>query len=149
MIYLIFTLFILYTIACCMDGPDLKPIWKTWLGKKLYHKAKYFWPELTYMFAPIEPPRIEYYHTDYKPIPIKCQTRISEMELFEQKMYGFNLTDEDPKEYCIKRAKERCIESLMHNVKNSGLIDTEVIEDPYSASINVISEIKILKNDYE
>ena len=34
---------------------------------------------------------------------------ISEMELFEQKMYGFNLTDEDPKNYFIKRAKERCI----------------------------------------
>ena len=33
----------------------------------------------------------------------------------------------------------------MYNVKNSGLIDTQVIEDPYSASINVIAEIKIMK----
>jgi len=144
MIYLFFTLFILYTIACCMDGPDLKPIWKTWLGKKLYHKAKYFWPELTHIFAPIEPPKVEYYHTDYKPISIKCQSRISKMELFEQKMYGFNLTDEDPKTYCINRAKERCIESLMYNVKNSGLIDIQVSENPYNANIDVTAEIKIL-----
>lgn len=144
MIYLFFTLFILYTIACCMDGPDLKPIWKKWLGKKLYNKAKYFWPALTYQFAPIEPPKIEYYHTDYKPIKIRCSNKISEMELYEQKINGFNLSDEDPKNYCINRAKERCIESLMYNVKNSGLIDTQVIEDPYSASINVMSEIKIL-----
>ena len=128
-----------------MDGPDLKPLWKTWLGKKLYHKAKYFWPELTYIFAPIEPPKVEYYHTDYKPIKLQCRNSISEMELYEQKMYGFNLSDEDPKNYCINRAKERCIESLMYNVKNSGLIDTQVIEDPYSASINVIAEIKLMK----
>lgn len=149
MIYLIFILFVLYTIACCMDGPDLKPIWKKWLGKKLYHKAKYFWPEFTYMFAPIDPPRIEYYHTDYKPISIKCQSRISEMELFKQKMYGFNLTDENPKNYYINRVKERCIESLIHNVKNSGLIDIQVSEDPYNASINVMTELKVLKNIFE
>ena len=31
----LFFLFVLYTIACCMDGPDLKPLWKRWLGKKL------------------------------------------------------------------------------------------------------------------
>ena len=35
MIYVIFTLFVLYTIACCMDGPDLKPLWKRWLGIRL------------------------------------------------------------------------------------------------------------------
>ena len=145
MIYLFFTLFILYTIACCMDGPDLKPIWKKWLGKKLYHKAKYFWPELTYMFAPIEPPRIEYYHTNYKPIPIKCHARISEMELYEQKMYGISL--EDPKEYCIKRASEKCIDALIYNLKNSDLINIDVEEDPYNASIDVMAELKVLKND--
>ena len=26
---------VIYTIACCMDGPDLKPKWKHWLGVKL------------------------------------------------------------------------------------------------------------------
>lgn len=31
----IFTLFILYTIACIMDGQDVKPLWKKWLGCKL------------------------------------------------------------------------------------------------------------------
>lgn len=32
---IIFILFVLYMIACCMDGPDLKPLWKRWLGIKL------------------------------------------------------------------------------------------------------------------
>lgn len=27
----IFSLFILYTIACIMDGQDVKPLWKKWL----------------------------------------------------------------------------------------------------------------------
>ncbi len=143
MIYLIFILFILYTIACCMDGPDLKPLWKTWLGKKLYDKAKYFWPELTYIFMPTEPPKVEYYKTTYEPVKLQCRNRISEIELYEQKMYG--ISSEDPKTYCINRAKENCIESLMYNIKNSGLIDTQVIEDPLRASINVIAEIKLMK----
>lgn len=32
-------MFIIYTIACCMDGPDLKPKWKYWLGSKLAEYA--------------------------------------------------------------------------------------------------------------
>lgn len=144
MIYVFFTLVILYTIASCLDGPDLKPLWKTWLGKKLYEKAKYFWPELTYIFIPNEPPKIEYYRTDYEPIKIQCRNRISEMEIYEQKMYGISY--EDPKEYCIKRASERCIDSVIYNLKNSDLINIDVIEDPYNASINVKAELKVLKH---
>ena len=33
------TLGILYTIACVMDGPDIKPLWKRWLGSKLEAQA--------------------------------------------------------------------------------------------------------------
>ena len=56
----------------------------------------------------------------------------------------YDISSEDPKTYCISRAKERCIESLMYNVKNSGLIDIQVSENPYNASIDVTAEIKIL-----
>jgi hypothetical protein len=34
----------------------------------------------------------------------------------------------------------------MYNVKNSGLIDIQVSEDPYNTSINVLAELKVLKN---
>lgn len=40
----LFFLFVLYTIACCMDGPDLKPRWKCWLGKKLEGYADSLYP---------------------------------------------------------------------------------------------------------
>lgn len=35
MIVTIFILFLLYMAACIMDGPDVKPLWKRWLGTKL------------------------------------------------------------------------------------------------------------------
>ena len=35
MIITIFILFVLYTLACIADGPDVKPLWKRWLGRKL------------------------------------------------------------------------------------------------------------------
>ena len=41
---IVFVLFILYTIACCMDGPDLKPRWKRWLGGRLERLANYYYP---------------------------------------------------------------------------------------------------------
>lgn len=39
------TLGILYTIACVMDGSDVKPLWKKWLGVKLAALADYYDPE--------------------------------------------------------------------------------------------------------
>lgn len=44
MVILLFSLFIIYTTACCMDGPDLKPKWKYWLGSKLEAMAVEFKP---------------------------------------------------------------------------------------------------------
>lgn len=44
MVILLFSLFIIYTTACCMDGPDLKPKWKYWLGSKLESMAVEFKP---------------------------------------------------------------------------------------------------------
>ena len=32
---IIFTIFTIYMTGCCMDGPDLKPRWRRWLGIKL------------------------------------------------------------------------------------------------------------------
>jgi len=38
------TLGVLYTVACVMDGQDVKPLWKRWLGKKLATVANYYYP---------------------------------------------------------------------------------------------------------
>lgn len=38
------TLGVLYTVACVMDGQDVKPLWKRWLGTKLANMAEYYKP---------------------------------------------------------------------------------------------------------
>lgn len=35
---------IVYLIACIMDGQDVKPLWKKWLGVKLANVADYYYP---------------------------------------------------------------------------------------------------------
>lgn len=40
--YILFVIF--YTIACIMYGPDVKPLWKKWLGVKLADVANYYYP---------------------------------------------------------------------------------------------------------
>lgn len=40
----IFVLFVLYTLACIADGPDVKPLWKKWLGGKLERMANKYYP---------------------------------------------------------------------------------------------------------
>ena len=40
----IFILFVLYTLGCIADGPDVKPKWKKWLGGKLERMANKYYP---------------------------------------------------------------------------------------------------------
>ena len=40
---LVFILFILYTLACIADGPDIKPILNTKIGNYLHHQANKFY----------------------------------------------------------------------------------------------------------
>ena len=42
MIALIFVLFVMYTLACVADGPDVKPLWKRWLGEKLLNASQHY-----------------------------------------------------------------------------------------------------------
>lgn len=41
---IILILFILYTLACVADGPDVKPKWKEWLGKRLKVMSNALYP---------------------------------------------------------------------------------------------------------
>lgn len=144
MIYLFFTLFVAYTVACCLDGPDLKPLWKKWLGNKLYDKAKKFYPQVGNLL--LEPPRIEYYETHYDPIKISCHMNIQEIDLLRQSHYWHNDNCKDIKDICIESAVEKVKEDILRRVNNSNFIDIKVDENPYNRNINIIGELKILQN---
>ena len=118
-----------------MDGHDLKPIWKKWLGRKLYNKAVDFYPEIKDIFAPIEPPKIEYYN--FEPIRLKCNIGINEMQFIH--------LNDDTQKIVMENAKRKCILNLTQKIINSNLIDFNFIQNPYNRTISVESELKILK----
>ena len=138
MIYAIFILFLVYTACCCLDGHDLKPIWKKWLGRKLYNKAVDFYPQIKNVFVPtFEAPKIEYYNLE--PIRLKCNIGINEMQLMH--------LNDDAQKIVMENAKRKCILNLTQKIINSNLIDFKFIQNPYNRTISVESELKILKKN--
>ena len=138
MIYLIFSLFILYTVLCCLDGPDLKPKWQNWLGHKLHSYAdKYV------SYAPLKYSLPEYeipiYETKYVPLKIQSYTRVSEIE--EMELYGY-LKEKDR---YLELVKKNCIEGLFDQIRKhqDELIKIEEIRNPYDGTIDIRGEIQV------
>lgn len=136
MIYLIFILFIFYTTLCCLDGPDLKPKWKNWLGQKLHdYGNKYV------SYKPIDLPKYELslYETRYVPLKIKSYTRVS--EIAEMELYGY-LKEKDR---YLELVKKNCIEELLDQIRKhqDDLIKIEEIRNPYDGTIDIKGEIQV------
>ena len=139
MIYLIFSLFILYTVLCCLDGSDLKPKWQNWLGHKLHSYAdKYV------SYAPVETfslPKYEIpiYETRYVPLKIQSCTRVS--EIAEMELYGY-LKEKDR---YLELVKKNCIEGLLDQIREhqDELITIEEIRNPYDGTIDIKGEIQV------
>lgn len=116
MVVSVFILFVLYTIACCMDGPDLKPRWKWWLGMKLecyadslkpidycvrdkckfYNMATYKFPlvqkqydELLRSVARMNALNSRPTFTMYKfdAVPVESHIMLSEGDIYQARMY--------------------------------------------------------------
>ena len=138
MIYLIFSLFVLYTVLCCLDGPDLKPKWQNWLGHKLHKYAdKYV------SYAPLEfslpTYEIPIYETRYVPLKIQSHTRVSEIAQME--LYGYL----NEKDRYLELVKKNCIEGLLDQIRNhqDELITIEEIRNPYDRTIDIRGEIQV------
>lgn len=107
---------ILYTIACCMDGPDLKPRWRRWLGMKLERyadnlkpidycirdKCKYYglatvnlpqyekkYIEMIAEFAKINAlnSRPTIVMQNFDAVPVESRVMLSEGDIYEARMY--------------------------------------------------------------
>lgn len=116
MIILIFTLFVLYTIACCLDGPDLKPRWKRSLGLQLRDMANNLHPidycshdRCRYYFDATE--RLPYYRNSYE----ELMRHIAEMNALNSTPTVFI------SEYDIKNIESVCMiyeDDLYHARRN-------------------------------
>lgn len=107
---------ILYTIACCMDGQDLKPRWKHWLGVKLEgyadslkpidycvrDKCKYYelatvnlpqyekrYIEMVAEFARINAlnSKPTIFLQNFDAVPVESRIMLSEGDIYEARMY--------------------------------------------------------------
>ena len=63
----IITLFVLYAIGCCLDGPDLKPKWKKWLGMELHFLSESLYHIPNYDL-PQQPLDLEVYNFDARKV---------------------------------------------------------------------------------
>ena len=143
MIYLIFSLFILYTVLCCLDGPDLKPKWRNWLGHKLH---KYTDKYVSYNPLFVSPKyEIPIYETRYVPLRLQSNINLSEylISCFENSL---------DKDRYIRLAKKGCIDGLINQIKKhkDDLIKIEEIENPWNGSIDIRAEMHVctLKENY-
>ena len=136
MIYIIYLLFIVYTIICCLDGPDLKPKWKTWLGNKLHGLGNKY--VLLTPYIPLPPIHYNLYETRYKPLKLKSFIKLSELDIFylgEKKS--------------IQIIKEQCINGLCNEIKNNSdkLINIEINDDYHTGGKYGCAEIQICIKD--
>lgn len=137
MIYAIFTLFIIYTICCCLDGPDLKPIWEDWLGTKLHKYGNQFVKYVPYYPLDGPPMNVKIYTQHIEPIKIKARSIISEFDLLHN---GYN------QDRYMDYVKRNNIRKLFEEIENNNLINTEVITNPYNHSIEIESRLEVCKN---
>ena len=110
MVILIFVFFVLYTLACIADGPDVKPLWKRRLGLKLERWAD--------SLKPIDYCRrnfCKYYKSSQ--LVNEYQKRC---EVLLEEIYKINALNTRPtliiSNYDIKEIEENCIirESELH-----------------------------------
>lgn len=120
---LILFLFTMYVIACIMDGPDVKPLWIKWVGRKLGL------PEVEYI--PIDRNVIHFYSHQ-----LRCRKEINEFELCFSKRHQFDIIDQ---------VKEECVHDLMFKIVP--YVQFKIDTNPYDRNIEV-DALLIVGGDY-
>ena len=126
---------IIYTIACCMDGPDLKPLWKKALGKKLEKASNYFYP-IEYFtkteFLPGKPAYIE--KTTFDAVKVESRVMIGEGEVWEarrqeemsqQRGYTYPIPRWNTVSFMVEEAKKDCAQELFEQAKQGMIIKVD------------------------
>lgn len=160
----IFALFVLYTIACVMDGQDVKPKWKNWLGGKLESMAndlkpiKYCLPHSKLCPKWESPFERAIYQNDVAGLQmLGASCVLEEQELYEARLNehlakvrgGIPIPSFMTVSGLVDDAKRRCVEAILNEIKKSGLIDIEINEECTSGRMNVCGRLYVKKpNNY-
>ena len=122
---------ILYIIACVMDGQDVKPLWKKWVGGKLEKAANYFFP-IKYVtetkYIPLASPtpwvRCDYEHTSFEARKIQCVSKIYETDIADELLrYGNSGINLD---CMIAQRMKNCMNSIFDTIRQENIINFDV-----------------------
>lgn len=149
MVYSVFILFIIYTLACITDGPDIKPIFNRKIGTYLHKKADKFYhahyckpDDCIFVYKSIQSAKqkamADIEITNYDTELIKHTVKLDEEQVYmlRNKLSNINLIDE---------AKHICSNAILHDIKRR--IKFDINEDNPDSSIYVTGSIVVEKND--
>jgi hypothetical protein len=113
---------VVYTICCCLDGQDVKPKLKRYVGNKLYVYAV--------KLHPIPLPKLNVVNMDGKAIKLVSRVciPISRMELFG-------------KERAINFAKKSCLNGILGEIEKNKVLQFNVYDNPHTLATVVESEL--------
>lgn len=126
MFYIFIILTIIYTICSCLDGPDLKPIWKHRLGEYLHKTANnysYWDNSINFCLPSLPTPK-------YEPTCLKAVQTISEYDL---KFIGY--------EKMVDYARRNCINELTHELIKKNFIQFKTIKNPMNEATTIIAKL--------
>lgn len=145
----IFTLFILYTLACIADGPDVKPILKVKIGSYLHNQADKFYhahyckpDDCIFVYKSMQFAKQEAMAdvtiTNYDTELIRHTVKLNEEQVYmlRNNLSSINLIDE---------AKHICSSAILHDIKRR--IKFDINEDNLDYCIYVTGSIVVEKND--
>ena len=121
-LYVILILFVVYTICCCLDGQDVKPKLKRYVGNKLYVYAV--------KLHPIPLPKLNVINIDGKAIKLASRVEVSaeRMELFG-------------KERAIDFAKKSCLDGILGEIEKNKVLKFNVYSNQHTLATVVESEL--------
>lgn len=149
-----FFIFVLYTLACIADGPDVKPIWKQWLGGKLESYANKLKP-ICYCI----PSNCVLAKKAMNVPQIRFVSEVIEVNILldESEMYHATIYEEEcrkhstfaprslSRKYKIEEGKKKCFDSIARRLQP--YIDFKLDEDSYYPGVVVSGRLIVGKKE--
>lgn len=143
---------VLYTVACVMDGQDVKPIWKRWLGSKLESYADRLKPIDYCNTGKCKFAQIAYEQSSWKTRLIAKEYRIGEGELMQAmadeqfaKRSRFPIPPSRTVDGLVENAKRQIVRSLLSTAES--YITIEVHKEKHYPTIYLYGSLYVGRKD--
>lgn len=138
---------ILYAIACVMDGQDVKPLWKKWVGGKLEKAANHFFPinyvtktKVVKEYVPMPSPtpweHCGYDHVTFDAVKVASQTMITESDLMMAYRH-MPYQKSDFMNILINENKRECFNAIFRKIAAEDVVNFEVDRETQRPNIIV------------